>query len=355
MKIGLLTHLSPTYPLLASDFLVSLRLPFGKNVELEKVFLSANASEKEVLEEAQKLLLDEVDYLISYTNVTNLTLLQDLVAKFGKTSILIDSGAQSRIVGSENAKQAYWLSMQLMESAYRLCQYTSEEGKGKLVILSDFINSGYQMASHFTNCFDKNGGEVCFQFVAPMQDDLENQLDELAKRIIEEAATHVYINAHGEEGSKYLTLSKRNDIRNKLPKLKWCIGNQLFHEVNASDLKENEEIYVCSTWLKNSESGKSFSKMFEEKTNRKPSIFSSLGYEAGLLVKSIEDKDIVNIEGLRGKLVWSDKQNYLQAQHNFYAIRKGEVTLISQHLDDPKIKDLESAMLSGWTNAYLCY
>lgn len=354
MKIGILTHLSPSYPLLTSDFLVGLKISLPENCELEKVFLSANSLEREVLEEAQKLLIEEVDYLIAYTNVMNLVMLQDLVMKMGKAAVFIDSGSQPRI-GFEYRKQVYWLSMQLMESAFQLSKKIGSKKDGRLVILSDFVNSGYQVSNQFAQLFEKDGGEICMQYVVPMQHDLESQLDHLANKIIKEAATHIYINAHGEEGSLFLSLSQRQDIRDKLPKLKWAIGNQLFQELDSSILNKKEEIYACSTWKDNSEYGNSFSKKFEKRTKRKPSIIASLAYEAGLLIDQIERGEIVDLKGPRGTLVWNEVQYYLQAPQQFYSIDKSGKNSVLQEEEYPVMEDKDAETASGWTNTYLCY
>lgn len=353
MKIGVLTHLSPSYPLLVSDFLSSLKLALGEKVPIEKVLLSADASEKKVEEETQKLLMDDIDCLIVYTNVVKLELLQDMVAKMGKTAIFLDSGAQPR----ENNKvkgQEYWLSLQLMESAYHLGKTISSKGGEKVAVLSDFINSGYQMTSCFVKSIVENEGEVLLQYVAPQVNELEGQLDQLANRLIEEEVTLVYINAHGEEGELFLSISQREDIRQKLPNLKWCIGSQLFNEVDFSKLHEKEKIYSCSTWNKTTDKANSFVEAFEQKTGRKPSMLSFLAYEAATIVDKMKNAQVTGFESLRGNLVLNDKQKYFQAQQQVYLVDKNGQTLIpSKEHALPENK--EDEIMGGWKNAYLCY
>lgn len=355
MKIALLTHLSPTFPLLIADLIEGLNSTLGEKHELNKHYLSANANNKTVIEEVQKLALEGVDLVIAYTNVDNLIAIQELLGQFQKKAILIDSNAQYYNPTTNN-ENCYWLSMQTIESAEFLAKCLLSETEGSVAMLSGFINSGYQMSYFFSNTFVKENRDIVFQYAASANGLNNNDLDQIANRLILEKPSVVYINSFATEGKQFSSLINRKDIQKHLPNTKWAINNQLLNELEENSLSGN--IFACTTWYKDAINNLEFSNQYFEKTKRKPSLFTCIGYEAGIIANQLENNSISNFDSPRGKIFCEKETHTFRSMQSFYEFDQStKKMLLSKQVfvDNTNPENQDNIDFGGWTNTYLCY
>ena len=182
-----------------------------------------------------------------------------------------------------------------------------------------------------------------------------SDLDQIANRLIIEKPAVVYINAFGSEGKQFMSLIKRPDIQEHIPNTKWAINNQLLNELEGDFPSEN--IFASTTWYKDDLSNLEFSNSYFEKTKRKPSLFTCIGYEAGLIANQIENNSVSNFDSPRGKITWEKETNTFRAMQSFYQFDPNtkKMLLNKQVYIDKKNTEDQSADFGGWTNTYLCY
>jgi len=358
MKVGLITHLSKEYPLLPAELSSGLSMGLAKPCEIIKAHIGVNANEDTILEEAQKLLLEDIDYLIAYLGIANLVKVQDLAIKMGKQVLLIDSSAQ---LGKKVKKKegVFWLSLQLKDSL--LWAGLNQINKtSKVAMLADFINAGYHFAHYFDRVIKKNGGEIRYQRIVNFSDNLSLELESIAQQLIEEEITEVFVNAHGEEGELYLSLARHKVIREKLPNLKWIISDGLFQELSISTLFNNN-IESISTWHKEILDNIDFRVEYKQQTKREPTLFSVIGFECGSIITQLEDNNTGSFISPRGKINWDEENRSFEASLKQFRVNDdgesfqiNEVELTSD-LEEIQMNLQLEELASGWSNAYLCY
>ncbi len=352
MKIGLLTHLSPTHPLLVSDLTEGIQMQLKEEDELINDFLGVNASEAEIKEKAQFMLLKGVDVLVVYSAFLNLQEVQKVADLMNKKVVLIDAGYY------ENKKpfksgNSVWLSLQLAEASSCLAQAGNGKNKEqKLGVIADFINSGFMGSYFLTESHLKSGGEICFQQIIPSEQSEEEVLGLTQDLILETEPDLLYINTDKAHGEALLSLLKREAIKSKLPKLKILLGDELLYAMESNSELWNENVMACSTWHRNLPEGRTFQNAFDQSSERKAGIFAALGFEAVAIAQQLLKGELKDFEGARGKLTYDEKKGYFFAALNLIEASNDQIS-VSPIGDENNIPSIEP--LSGWTNAYLCY
>lgn len=349
MKIGFLSHLSPTYPLLLSDMLEAIQMQMNEGDELISEFLGANGTETEIKEKAQTLFLKGAEVLIVYSSFPNLQEVQKIADLMNKKAVLIDAGFYKNKQRSPKGN-VVWLSLQLAE-AYCCLAYSKENISGqKLGIISDFMNSGYIGGYYVTESHHKSGGEIGFQFVIPMGQTAESNLETIQRFILESETDQLFVNTNKHNGDAILNLVKSEAIQKQRPNLKVLLGDEYMQakEINARQWASNQ--WACVNWLSPMEKN-SFMQSFEEKVGRIPSIFAALACEATEVAKQQLKGEITNFEGPRGQLIYNMEEGYFYAQQR----------LISNTAGDFNIQEVAYEVIpfvlenTGWKNPYLCY
>jgi|GEM_PF-3960250 len=360
MNVGFITHLSSAFPTLPMDLTDGLMMSLDDEFNLSRHFVPSNQNQRDILEEVQKLILNGSEIIVAYTSSDNLTAIADLANKMGKKAILIDSGIRMEHKSiPENSSTR--LSLELAENNRKLGKMLHHIQPKKVAILSDFINAGYPIAHYYLSGI-KHGGqslEADYQFITRMNEEAFPYLSQIEEALILNEISIVYVNAHGEDGKNFLSLAKNETIKEKLPNLIWVINNQLLEEVELEQYN-TENILGLNIWDRQTENSKAFIAQFSKQTNRLPSIFAALGFEAGMLASQLIENKRVDIEGPRGKLKWDQGSKTFLVPNSYFVsetLQKKNPILEPPSLNQEEKSELneEEFQFGGWTNTYLCY
>jgi ABC-type branched-subunit amino acid transport system substrate-binding protein len=356
MKVAVITHLSPTHPLIISDFIKGVTLSLHKDHLLTKHFISADANTKTVLEEVQKLFLNDVDCIIAYSHINNLLKIEDLAHQMQKEVILIDSNSTNH-PRPDSTFNSCWLSMQHIETSIHLAS-TLNISKKRIAVLSDLSSSGYHIGTHFIETTLQNKSEICLQFVSTNEQHIKLSLDQIAAEIIQQKPSVIYINAQGEEASLFLSLAKRKDIQDQIPSLKWAVNSEFFQQNDLDSEIWQKNIFCASTWHPQNNPEHPFVKKFQQETNRYPNLFAIVGHEAAKITDQINQNLIQSFESPRGELTWDPDNRMFKSIINSFLFNEKD-NLMQQKFNKENVPLSNSnhfkPIISGWKNTYMCH
>lgn len=358
MKVTVITHLSPTHPLIISDFIKSISISLDEEHEFSKHFISADAGNNSVIEEVQKILMDDVDCIIVYSHILNLVKIEKLVQQLHKKAILLDSNTQIRPL-TNSSSNVIWLSMQHIEaSVYIITQLNLSQER--IAVLTDFSFSGYHIGTHFIEACQQKGSTICYQFAAVKMTHIKHNIDNIVTDFIQEKPSIVYINGQGKEASLFLSLSKHPQILEHLPNLKWVINSEYFQQLSLKSELWQKNIFVNSVWHPDENPNHPFVIEFVAETNRNPNLFAIIGYEAAMIVNQLNEKVIKNIDSPRGKLLWNPENKTFKSSIKSFIFNEKEKLMQREFNKEllPLSIDCNlqnEPLLSGWKNTYMCH
>lgn len=352
MKIGFITHLSIEYPLIVNDIFKGLKSSLGEEATVTKSFVSSSISNNKFIDEAQKLLIDGVDVLVVYSSYFKLVELEEFIDKYKVKGVFIHEGfylnSSEKKITSKNVVQ---VTLQLAECFHTLGVYLNKDLKGKVGVISDFINSGFHAGYYLTGSLLNSPEDMGFQYAIGL-DQREEEYQEVIKQYLTSVKPSVvFLNTSKQIGEKVLSFCAKNEsIRPFLSSIEWIVGDEFLQNAMFHPKEFGVKLLSCTTFdpnvlaeMKNKISGVEESDV---------PLISSLGYEAGTIAKQIFSNEIKGFEGPRGKLEWLKEISTFKLISNIVAINNNTISLVESR-EVEALPALEN--YGGWENAYLCY
>lgn len=380
MKIGILYPRSAAYPAMGMEFMDGFKTCLkNHHINNTVTIITENAGyggvDKEVKEKIEKLLLEDAEILILYIDLKIVTLVKPLLEASGKLVMIINPGA--------DYPQTWFPSPNIIHLTLNqafLCWLTGhlafEENNTTGVMATSFYDCGYLHSTLMVNAFTANGGNIVYNYV---NNQLYNE------------------NFHINELSSFL---EANPNTRKLLCIYDSLPAALFYkQLHALKQAEQLQLYVSpmmleakalensagsfsfsingySPWIPNSEevTNREFIQLFTQQ-NKTATIFSLLGWEAGLVLQEVlsqsdvEGNTVPKVDHLyshpinspRGKMTLDKGSHFYIAPIVKCSLKEDEKQLITQILH---VQDIDwntfmnnqiSGVVSGWTNTYLCY
>ncbi|NKI31950.1 ABC transporter substrate-binding protein [Croceivirga thetidis] len=370
MKVAFLLPTSDMYPALAKDFLNGFKMAFVQREDkFEFVFEGiGKAADDYVVKTAEKLLLqEEVDLTVAFCSFFQLKPLVDKFEQYQSPLIFVDLGGA--LPKTEHFGQfVLHHSLHLCESAFYAGQYAAKNIGKKGALLASFYDGGYQMAASYVKGFVDSGGEMVYNFVAPM-DYHDVDLNIIFQELEESGADVAFtLFSYKEAGHFFEAMAKQK--KETLPYMMALPlatdGSMKYTDFGLS------QVHSVASWSFDdpNEAMTSFVNSYKDNYQKAPTVFALLGFETALLALSAKRDNRISFEKLKGIEIKTSPRGVLQINQNNqtsvkkHLLRKFEYNCTEYHNLIEKIVPsehtgalydfMEGVPYTGWRNPYIC-
>ncbi|MBL7558206.1 ABC transporter substrate-binding protein [Olleya sp. YSTF-M6] len=360
-KIGVLLPQSKVHPTMVKDFVDGLKLMMpSSNYSfcIEGIGLGDNA--ETVINAIQKLVYQEDVVLITgLLGHRGLGEILDYVEGTELPFLYADFGATMPLDLSKR-KNIFCNSLDLYQACNALGRHLISRGLSRIMTSTCYYESGYgfTQALHDT-LYENNKAEFTGHFITPLHP-RENEAELMKQFVLEtkpDAIFAFYNGIYAKEHAEYLQQNKINKTT-ALYTLPFTVDDKILNE-----FPEVFNTTKCvSSWFKELETKENefFVKLYNEKYNKIPSVFSVLGFENGLLINNYLNHENSfskeKITGPRGVLLFdsthriSHKQFLWELSWENNSYKHNCLEILNSNFKNLTITSEEN----GWHNAYLC-
>lgn len=342
IKIGFVAGLSGKYSSLGNDVKNGILLAFEEiNYKINDIKIDIiQKDDKQNSQEAKKV-IDELingDIKVIIGNTTSsMTKISVNALKEKKDILLISSTASS---DEFSFKDDNFIRTQVSNNYMKfnsISKYILDKRYKNIVAIYDPNNLSYSNAylNNFEKSFLHNGGNEFIDKIA-ITDDYES----IKNQILLKKVDSIIIVANSLDAAKLIQYLRINDINQPILCSGWAktldflveggasVENVLFH-TGYDDNSTNKE------YLK-------FIKLYEERYNKKPSVFSAQAYEtAAILIQTLkDDKNVLNLKrnilnkksymGLQGDITFN-KYGDVNRDYFMMHVKNGKYTRIERN------------------------
>jgi branched-chain amino acid transport system substrate-binding protein len=381
-KIGVLLPQSKQFKTLDRDFIRGLKMP-SQEVTYRIESISLGADERLIIDKMQKLhYQEEVSIIIGFFGHHNLSDVFEYASNHDILLIASDLGAtlpyQLPIL-----KGVYCNSYGLHESSYLLGIFLRQMQYKNIMSSSSYYDAGYGFLDAVMHAFEENENPFSGHYITPFLP-RENETQLMQEHIDSykpEAICAFHSGLYTQEHTQFLN---ENRLLQKYPYYlsAFCFDSELENVANK------DHLFVVSSWLGNeccSTTTSDVAANFDFITNYRtsytelPTAFSLLGYESGLIIKSllentseitstpllIETMNSLQFVGPRGTIRFDPQTQRTIFDHYIYTTSTDEAgsycmvkteTLVNNGNFIKKIINTPTPIKAGgWQNAYLCH
>ncbi|NJM36310.1 MAG: hypothetical protein HC850_18260 [Rhodomicrobium sp.] len=176
-------------------------------------------------------------------------------------------------------------SLDLCQSVYLLGKYFSTNNFKKIGTSSCYYEVGYDILESLDNGISNSNTTFSGHFITPLNP-RDNEVD-LMTDFFEENKPDVIFGFHnGIYAKEHATYIKKNKINQSIPLYTTYFSTE--DDIIQDNITDFDGIKSISTWFPEleTEENKFFIANYTKEYNKKPSVFSLLGYENGLLINS---------------------------------------------------------------------
>ena len=383
MKIGILYPRSNAHPGMMMDFMDGIktalkRQQLNDHIRLISESVGLGGQEKEVYEKAEKLLmLEGVDILVGYLDLRVMEILKPLLYASGKLVVVVNPGANypQNWVPQQNIIN---LTLQHSFLCWLSGMRATQLSKANAVTATSFYDCGYLHTAAMVKGFIRSGGEIKYNYVNNQRYDKSFEIKQLTEYLSQEkqlcsllcvydslpaSLFYAQLNTFDEAGSLQLFVSPMMLEQEALEKI-------------ADRYQFSIEGYIPWHFSAENNSNQEFIESYQQQTNRKPTIFSLLGWETGFILQEIYLQNDgqytdgielagklakVKINSPRGELKLDTETNYFIAPVYKCSVKSNSDKITVEYIAPPEKEWAEfvgeplEGVSSGWTNTYLCY
>ena len=381
MKLGILYPRSNAHPEIDVDFVDGIKTCFKEkglvnSVQIVMESVGFGGAEKEVYEKAEKLIrFEKVDMIVGFIDTKVISLLEPLFYSSGKLLLVVNAGANYPANWVPPANIIH-LTLQQAFLSWLTGGLAAGEEKSSAAYASTFYDCGYLLGAAATKHFVKNGGEMMFNYINKDKYDDSFTIKPLVEFLTVNNGTRKVLCSFDETPSA-LFYDRLNSAL--IDDLELFVTPMMLQAKALAGLNDGFAFPITGfiPWHPTlpHEANRHFKTYFEEHAGRPATIFSLLGWEAGLIIEEIiqNSKDNYDAEGIighlddtfiispRGSLKLDPNTHFFLAPAIKCFIAKGATTVnmkaVKQLDDDWNLfTEVEpEAISSGWTNTYLCY
>lgn len=383
MKIGVLHPRSKAHPGIMVDFVEGIKTALqhhqlNQKVQLISESIGFGGNEKEVYEKAEKLLLLEgADVLVAFVDLRILEIIKPLLYASGKLVLVVNPGANY----PENwVPQLNIVNLTLQHGF--LCWLTgklaAQMNKTNAATATTFYDGGYLHIAAMVENFVKAGGNITYNYVNNQHYDDAFDIKPLTDYLSSDKTTNSLLcvfdslpaslfysrlNIYDGAGSLHLFVSP-------------MMLEQKALENMAGGFKFPVEGYLPWHAEIENNANKEFMNSYLQQTKRVATVFSLLGWEAGLILQQVflhsneHYPDGVEIAGKlaggkinspRGEMKLDPETNYFIAPVYKCSVPQNSGKRSIHFIENPEkewkafVEIPTEGVSSGWTNTYLCY
>jgi branched-chain amino acid transport system substrate-binding protein len=383
MNIGILLPRSDIHPGIGLEFMDGLKTSLNGitpaiPVQFYAEGVGFGGMEKDVYQKAEKLLMiDGVDILLAFIDERILDLILPLANASGKLIVVINAGANcpQNWVPQPNVVR---LTLQHVFLCWLSGKLTAAEENKKAALTTTFYDCGYLHTAKMVTAFMQSGGELTFNYISKRLYREGLDISELNTFLLANTdTTNLCSIFDAWPASLFYALLNETEYADRLH----LFCSPMMFEPRALEnigagFKFKIDGYLPWHITLDNEANKNLNTIYKQKTKKDPSIFSLLGWEAGLIVRTVVTKSpddyadgaaLVKqlgeekLDSPRGKMVLDATTQFFISAPVRAAIPAGTNSLTLSTKDNYQNEWNEfteeplSGTSSGWTNTYLCY
>jgi len=362
-KIGVLLPQSKHHPTMTKEFMNGLKLSLlNKEYKLYIEGIGLGNDAEAVINAAQKLINQEdVNLTTGILGHRDLSKVLDFFNHMEETIVYTDFGA-TKALDLTTRQNIFCNSLDLYNATYSLGKYLINKGTKYVGTSTCFYESGYSFIEAMHNSlYEKNEAEFSGHFVTPLHP-RENEaglMSEFISATKPDALFAFHNGIYAEEHAEFLS---QNNIHSTIPL--YTLPFSVDHKILYKYPKIFDNTTFISSWHVNliNKENINFIKLYKEKYDKKPSIFSVLGYENGLIIKNkLKEKTNTHnkISGPRGIINIDNVTNRFSPTQHLWKIQWEDNTYTFKLIDilqyDHTYKTSKMDENKGWHNTYLCH
>ncbi|MFT3909028.1 MAG: ABC transporter substrate-binding protein [Ferruginibacter sp.] len=378
MKIGMLFPLSDVYPSIGFDFMHGLNSFLKEKqsntpITIIKESVGFGGDEKDNYLKAQKLLIsDDVDILIAFLDEKIISILYPLVQATGKLLIIVNPGANYPV---NWVAQPTVIRLNLQHAF--LCSLTgalaATNGNGQAALATSYYDCGYLHSAAMVNNFLEAGGEIKYNYVNNQAYNESFEINNLTNFLSSDPGCSNLLCVFDKlPASLFYKLLDSYETKERLHL--FASPMMLQQALENSNTAYGYSIEGYLSWYEGLEN--EANKYFSGKCSGKPTMFSLLGWETGMIVdeaiqlcgdngmdgeRIIEHLKNITLDSPRGNMKLDGETQFYTAPVTKFRLQAGAVNpeLISDINIENEWKQFSSkpteGTVTGWTNTYLCY
>ncbi len=374
IKVGVLYLQSSQYKTMSRDFIRGIKM---NNLPVQYIMesIGIGSNDRLVMDKIQKLHHQEdVNFIVAFLGHYNTKAIYEYASENEIILIASDLGA-TLPYDMDKHKGVYINSYSLNETSYLLGEYLAEKGIEKTFSSTSYYDSGYGILAAAEMGLKKKNLNFSGHYITPFNPrDNEEVIMEQTISGDADAVFAFHSGLYAEEHAEFM--SKINLIKNITYYITpFSVKKKLY-------VKKLNNTFVVASWIENDTDAQNCSfteKYMQEYNNDTPNIFALLGYENGLILKTILEKDdshnsyqsllekmeMLTAEGPRGTIFFEKNTNRTVFNHYIYKIvtndennfsyQKMETLKNDGHFIQNILFTKPPEKLGGWHNAYLCH
>lgn len=374
--LGILLPKSSTHPDIGYDFFFGLKGYFfslGQNPNIHTANIGFGIDEDLLFSEAERMFLEKnVDLIVVFAEHPKVDKIFPLASQFKRPILVVNPGAKYP-VDWKAPEFVFFLSLEEMLSAKLAAKFAlAESGINQVINATNFYDGGYGIGDAFYLGQEAKNGRVTYNFVGkhkvsdfdaqPLTDYLGSVSEpNLVFSIFTGPILPYFLELIGQYFGPNILVCSQVMIHEMLSKK--LISPLTFSKIlscsSIDPINENKDLGILKNYLEN-------------EVKRQYSIFSSLGWDAGLVImKLLDDPELtwsfrnqfnesISLVGSRGEIFFHSESGHFLPQIYQIKILNGELETFPMVISEV-IKEWEELIEKrsippqvGWFNTYLC-
>lgn len=383
MKTGILLPRSSTHPLIAFNFMDGLHAylkqhQLSNEIECISAFIGFGEKAAVIQAEAERLLMEHrVDLLVVFADYPLVNCLFPIVTALNKILIVVNHGAKypDNWTAAPNVIHHH---LNNVSNCWLTGKLAAAENK-TVATVNSYYDGGYSISHALCASFLEASGEIAYNFVGHQQKaqfntqpltsflDSKPELDTLLAILSGELVPEFYEQMRTQYTDR---------------KLKLYVSPVLLEE---SFLEENLfpgetiEISGYTSWFKELDNpeNETYCRIFTQETNRVPNSFGVLGWDTGLILKTIleisgtkaidgrqisKDPAMKKLQGAKGEMLLHEETGHYLSPAHYLHSNLSDHSLKQHSLSMEEVEKSFNEMIqfkleglsSQWLNTYLC-
>lgn len=382
IRIGFLANYSSIYPDMSADMVTGFFSALPDNIIQENFFqfvpeFVRQAGTKATTESVQKLIqFDRVDILSGLISYKVIPEIIQLIERQNKLAFFMDMGEYIPFDYCISDR-LFFNSFQYWQSEYALGYWAHKTFGEKGNVVMSLFDSGYHLQSAFRQGTISAGATIMDLTV--MSDDPRHlNITEKTKNYLDkiEKAPPSYIHAVlcGNEAVDFMRVYRNSSLYGKVPLI---LSAHMASEDILGQVDTDLSAYGASMYDIHADNryNNTFKRVYEFNTGKRPTIFSLMGYEMGLvmleLMPLLRKRDMAAVaQQLKSQTIRSprgERSFYLNSSYTLPVIDIEKIDVQNKHVqkivieqgrammyNDVIYDEIHKGSVSGWQNPYLC-
>lgn len=383
MKTGILLPRSSTHPLISYNFMdgLSIFLKFHQltnDIDCIPAYIGFGTDPVLIQQEAERLILEHrVDLIVIFADYPVVECLFPLINSLNKLMIVVNHGAKYPSSWAAQPNVIHH-SLNNVSNCWLTGKKAAKENQ-TAVVVNSFYDGGYSISHAISASFMSQSGQILFNFVGHQKKE-EFNTSSLISFLKTEQKTEALLGILSGELVPEFYHQLREQMGNR--KLKLYAGPVLLEESQTEEnLNPTENIEVCgyTTWFKelDNEENIAYCNSFKNDTGREPDSFGVLGWDTGLILKTIlkisegklidakvisKHQDLQLLQGAKGEIrMHAYSQHYISPVHYLHSKLNNDSSSLhrlSLEVVEESFNELINFEIQGpssqWLNTYLC-